>query len=288
MKINSTTNTICLFGHPVKHSFSPDIHNYLFEKYNQNSVYVCFDVPKNDLGKGIEGLRSMGMLGSNITIPHKVDVMKYLDTVDMNAKLIGAVNTIKNEGGVLSGYNTDGIGFVKSILDKGHSLIGKKVMIIGAGGACRSIAVELASNNVSSVEIRNRSLDKALEIVDILKSHFNVEANCSTKEIDENDLESVDIIINTTPIGMESELCPIDENITISNSILVCDIVYKPYNTTFIKWAKKNNLDVVYGIDMLINQGLHAFYIWTGIEPTKHDFQHIKSIYQEKYNVVFD
>ena len=288
MKINSTTNTICLLGHPIKHSFSPEIHNYLFEKHNQNNVYVCFDIQEKDLNKAVEGIKAMGILGSNVTIPYKVDILKYLDNIDNNAKLIGAVNTIKNEDGILTGYNTDGVGFVKSITDKGHTLEGKKVMIIGAGGACRSIVVELASSNVLSIEIRNRSLDKAKEIVDIVKSSFNIEIMCSTKAIDESDFENVDILINTTPIGMESDLCPIDENIKLSKPILICDIVYKPYNTSFIKWAKSNGLDVVYGIDMLINQGIHAFYIWTGIQPTIEDVEHIKKIYQKKNNIVFD
>ncbi|MGL5347437.1 MAG: shikimate dehydrogenase [Peptostreptococcaceae bacterium] len=288
MKINSTTNIICLLGHPIKHSFSPEIHNYLFEKYNQNKVYVCFDIEERNLNKTVEGIKAMGILGSNITIPHKVDILKYIDNVDNNAKLIGAVNTIKNEGGILIGYNTDGIGFVKSITDKGHKLEGKKVMIIGAGGACRSIAVELASSNVLSIEIRNRSLENAKEIVDTVKSSFDVEITCSTKSIDKSDIENVDILINTTPIGMENNLCPIDENIKVSKSVLICDIVYKPHNTTFIKWAKANGLDVVYGIDMLINQGIYAFYIWTGIQPTIEDVAHIKDIYQKKNNIVFD
>lgn len=288
MNIKSTTNMVCLLGHPVKQSFSPKIHNYLFEKYNQDNVYLCFDVKESNLGESIDGVKSLGILGCNITIPHKVNAIKYLDKVDTNAKLIGAVNTIKNEGGILTGYNTDGIGFVKSIRDKGYDLVGKRVMIIGAGGACRSIVVELASNGVASIEIRNRSLEKAIEIVNTIKDNFKTEIICSDESIKDSDLENIDIIINTTPIGMESEVCPIDETIIISRKILVCDIVYKPFNTAFIKWAKRNNLEVVYGIDMLINQGVHAFYIWTGIYPTIEDIENIKGIYQKEYKVIFD
>lgn len=288
MDIKSTTNTICLLGHPVKQSFSPKIHNYLFEKYNQDNVYMCFDVNESNLEKSIDGIKSLGILGCNITIPHKVNVIKYLDKIDRNAKLIGAVNTIKNEGGILTGYNTDGVGFVKSITDKGYYLTGQRVMIIGAGGACRSIAVELASSGVKSIEVRNRSLEKAIEIVNTIKDNFKTEAICSKDSIKENDLENIDIIINTTPIGMESDSCPIDENIIISRKMLVCDIVYKPYNTAFIKWAKRNDLEVVYGIDMLINQGIHAFYIWSGIYPTIEDVKNIKDIYQKEYKVIFD
>jgi len=153
-------------------------------------------------------------------------------------------------------------------------------MIIGAGGACRSIAIEMASQGVKSIEIRNRSLDRANEIIDSINKNFNTEANCSKDAIDSSCLMDIDILINTTPIGMESDLCPIDTNIVIDKKLLVCDIVYKPQNTAFLKWAKKNNLEIIYGIDMLINQALEAFYIWTGINPCNEDFEHIKKLYE--------
>ncbi|HSQ88687.1 shikimate dehydrogenase [Romboutsia sp.] len=281
MNINSTTKIIGLLGHPVKHSFSPNIHNYLFEKYSQDNIYCCFDVEEEKIKEGIEGIKSLGIKGCNVTIPHKVNIITYLDNIDNKARLIGAVNTIKNENGILNGYNTDGLGFVKSILDKGYDLKNKKIMIIGAGGACRSIAIELASIDVSSIDIRNRSINKANEIVDIIKNNFNTKILCSPKSIDEKDLNNIDILINTTPIGMESDLSPVDEKLTPSKNILVCDIVYKPHNTALIKWAKKNGLEVIHGIDMLINQALHAFYIWTGINPSKDDEEHIKDLYNK-------
>ena len=242
MNINSNTNTICLLGHPIKHSFSPTIHNYLFEKYSENNIYVCFDVKEDKLKDCVYGIKGLDIKGCNVTIPHKVNIIKYLDSIDDNAKLIGAVNTIKNKGGILKGYNTDGRGFVKSILDKDYDIKNKKVMIIGAGGACRSIAIEMASQGVKSIEIRNRSLDRANEIIDSINKNFNTEANCSKDAIDSNCLMDIDILINTTPIGMESDLCPIDTNIVIDKKLLVCDIVYKPQDTVFLKWAKKNNL----------------------------------------------
>lgn len=281
MNINSNTKTICLLGHPIKHSFSPTIHNYLFEKYFQNNIYVCFDVEEDKLKDCVYGIKALDIKGCNVTIPHKVNIIKYLDSIDSNAKLIGAVNTIKNKGGMLKGYNTDGIGFVKSILDKGYDIKNKRVMIIGAGGACRSIAIELASKGVESIEIRNRSLDGANEIINSINNNFDTKAICSKNIISRNCLIDIDILINTTPIGMESNLCPIDTNIEIDKKILVCDIVYKPKDTVFIKWAQKNNLDVIYGIDMLINQALEAFYIWTNINPCEEDFEYIKRLYEE-------
>ena len=230
MNINSNTNTICLLGHPIKHSFSPTIHNYLFEKYSENNIYVCFDVKEDKLKDCVYGIKGLDIKGCNVTIPHKVNIIKYLDSIDDNAKLIGAVNTIKNKGGILKGYNTDGRGFVKSILDKDYDIKNKKVMIIGAGGACRSIAIEMASQGVKSIEIRNRSLDRANEIIDSINKNFNTEANCSKDAIDSNCLMDIDILINTTPIGMESDLCPIDTNIVIPAFILAFKTIPKCSN----------------------------------------------------------
>jgi len=281
MNINSSTKTICLLGHPIKHSFSPTIHNYLFKKYLKNNIYVCFDVEEDKLKDCIFGIKALDIKGCNVTIPHKVNIIKYLDSIDENAKLIGAVNTINNKGGILKGYNTDGIGFVKSILDKNYEIKNKKVMIIGAGGACRSIAIELAANGVKSIEIRNRSLERANEIIKSINDNFNTYAKCSKDAIDGSSLMNVDILINTTPIGMENDLCPIDTNIKIDKNLLVCDIVYKPQDTVFLKWARKNNLDIIYGIDMLINQAFEAFKIWTGISTCNEDFEHIKKLYEE-------
>jgi len=281
MNINSSTKTICLLGHPIKHSFSPTIHNYLFKKYLKNNIYVCFDVEEDKLKDSIFGIKALDIRGCNVTIPHKVNIIKYLDSIDENAKLIGAVNTINNKGGILKGYNTDGIGFVKSILDKNYEIKNKKAMIIGAGGACRSIAIELAANGVKSIEIRNRSLERANEIIKSINDNFNTYAKCSKDAIDGSSLMNVDILINTTPIGMENDLCPIDTNIKIDKNLLVCDIVYKPQDTVFLKWARKNNLDIIYGIDMLINQAFEAFKIWTGISTCNEDFEHIKKLYEE-------
>ena len=281
MNINSDTKTICLLGHPIKHSFSPTIHNYLFEKYFENNIYVCFDIKEDKLKDCVYGIKALDIKGCNVTIPHKVNIIKYLDSIDDNAKLIGAVNTIKNKGGILKGYNTDGRGFVKSILDKGYDIKNKKVMIIGAGGACRSIAIELASGGVKSIEIRNRSLDRANEIIDSINNNFNTEANCAKDAINRSCLMDIDILINTTPIGMENDLCPIDTNIVIDKKLLVCDIVYKPKDTVFLNWAKRNNLEIIYGIDMLINQALEAFYIWTDINPCDEDFEYIKKLYEK-------
>lgn len=274
MEINGKTELLCLIGNPVEHSFSPNIHNYLIKKNKLNMKYVCFKVEECELENAIRGIKALGIKGFNVTIPHKVDVIRYLDEVDKNALLIGAVNTVKNKNGRLIGYNTDGIGFVKSILDKGYEVLNKTILIIGAGGAARSIAIELASNGAKEINLRNRSEKNAKEISNILKENFNIISNYSTETIKQNDLENIDIIINTTPIGMDKDKnsCPIDENIKLTNkNIIACDIVYNPHETNFISWAKKNNLNVIYGIDMLVNQAIQGFNIWTGINYNNYE-----------------
>lgn len=278
MSINAKTKIICLIGNPIEHSLSPNIHNHLLKENDINANYVCFKVEKENLKEAIDGVKSLGIQGCNVTIPHKVEVMKYLDKVDKNAKLIGAVNTIKNENGKLIGYNTDGIGFVKSITDRGYKVENKKVLIIGSGGACRSIAIELASMGVKEIDIRNRSIENAKSISKTISDNFDTKVKYSSSSITKNDLVKIDILINTTPIGMDKdkESCPIDESINLDKNILVCDIVYNPHETKFIKWGKNNNLDVIYGIDMLINQAIHGFYIWTNIKVN--DNQNLRNI----------
>lgn len=283
--INSGTNLVCLLGSPVKQSFSPFIHNYLFKKYKINNIYTCFDV--ENIKDSINAIKTLNLVGCNITIPHKVDAIEFVDCVDFDAKLVGAINTIKNENKILKGYNTDGDGFVKSIKDNGYSLENKKVLVLGAGGASRSICVCLAKENIKSMVIQNRTLDKAKNLSDVIKNNFNVICSATNQKITKQNLENVDVLINTTSVGMNSNECLIDSSIKVSNkNLLVCDIVYKPFETSLIKWAKSNDLDVIYGIDMLINQAFEAFFIWTNIKPTKDDFDYIKHLYENQGDIL--
>lgn len=279
MNINSRTKLIGLLGQPVSQSFSPNIHNYLSQKYKKNNIYMCFEIEKNNLQNATQSIKTFNMKGCNVTIPYKVDIIPYLDKVDKNALLIGAVNTIKNVNNELIGYNTDGIGFIKSLTDEGYDLKDKRIIILGAGGACRSIAIELANKQVSYIEIRNRSEENAKNICSLINNNFLTKSEYNVNPVEENDLKEFDILINTTPIGMESKECPINVNINPPKNLLVCDIVYKPHETTLLSWAKKNNLNVVYGINMLINQGLLAYEIWENIKTNEDDLKEIKNIY---------
>ena len=282
MGTNSETRIFALLGHPVSNSFSPNMHSYLFEKYGVNGAYLCFDIEPRKIYKSIEAMRLLNTIGFNVTIPYKTDVMAGLDEIDRNAELIGAVNTVKNEGGVLKGYNTDGRGFVKAITDRNIHLEGKSAIILGCGGACRSIAIEMASNGIKKIDIRNRSIENAEKIAKRVGTVFGTEVVYSSMAVSKEDLEEYDFLINTTPIGMESDECPIDESIKVSSDIVVYDIVYKPHRTNLIKWAEKNNLRVIHGIDMLINQGIEAFEIWTGKKVDSKDAEILKEMFQSE------
>lgn len=281
--ISSKTKVYSVIGHPVSQSFSPKIHNYLFEKYGIDAVYVSYDVDPDHVGEAINGIRHLGIMGTNVTIPHKIEVMKYLDEIDEKAKLFGAVNTIKNVDGKLYGYNTDGTGLTKSLKDaSGETMDGKKVLIIGAGGACRSIAIQLAIENAASIEIVNRSIEKAQSIVDTINEHFDTKAIATSKVITQKNIDDVDVLINTTPIGMGTDESPIDTSLVPPKNMIIADAVYKPHETAFIKWGLKHDLKIAYGIQMLINQGVHSFSIWTGVTPTLEDTQNILKIFLEE------
>lgn len=281
--ISSKTKVYSVIGHPVSQSFSPKIHNYLFEKYGIDAVYVSYDVDPDHVGEAINGIRHLGIMGTNVTIPHKIEVMKYLDEIDEKAKLFGAVNTIKNVDGKLYGYNTDGTGLTKSLKDaSGETMDGKRVLIIGAGGACRSIAIQLAIENAASIEIVNRSIEKAQSIVDTINEHFDTKAIATSKVITQKDIDDVDVLINTTPIGMGTDESPIDTSLVPPKNMIIADAVYKPHETAFIKWGLKHDLKIAYGIQMLINQGVHSFSIWTGVTPTLEDTQNILKIFLEE------
>ena len=221
MGTNSETRVFALLGHPVSNSFSPNMHSYLFEKYGVNGAYLCFDIEPRKIYKTVESMRILNAVGFNVTIPYKTDIMAGLDEIDRNAELIGAVNTVKNEDGVLKGYNTDGRGFVKAIIDRNISIIGKSALILGSGGACRSIAIEMASNGIGKIDIRNRSLENAEKIAKRVNSVFGTEVVYSKEVVTKNDLEKYDFLINNTPIGMESKECPIDEGIEVDSDIVV-------------------------------------------------------------------
>lgn len=267
MNIKGSTNIVGLIGHPVEHSFSPPMHNAAFKALDMDYAYVAFDVDPSNLKSSIEGAKSLNIKGFNVTIPHKIDVMEFLDEIDEVAGLIGAVNTIDFKD--MKGYNTDGIGAVKAI-EEVTSIKGKNVVVAGAGGASRAISFYIAKYGADSLTILNRNTDKADKLAgDVSESGLisNVKSDSISKI--NSYLDYVDILINTTPIGMHPNVNaePIATADHLHEDMAVFDAVYNPNETVLLKEAIKAGAKPVYGIKMLLYQGVESFRIWTGENP---------------------
>lgn len=269
--ITAKTKLCALIGNPVEHSMSPAMHNATFSELGLDYVYTAFKVETSDLGKAAEAMRALGIRGLNVTIPHKVDIIPFLDEIDPLAKEIGAVNTIVNNEGVLTGCNTDALGFLRSLTEKGVSPKGKKVVILGAGGVSRAICFVLAQNG-AKLKILNRkeefSWAEALS-ENINKAFENIsEAFELNEQTLENTLYDASILVNATSVGMHPNI----ENSIVPRNLLkeglaVFDCVYNPLKTRLLRDAEEKGALAIGGLDMLVWQGALAFEMWTGVKP---------------------
>ena len=268
--INGHTKVLGLIGDPIEHSLSPGIHNTICRHLNLNYTYVPFRVSPDNLKEAVKGFKALGVTGFNVTIPHKKDIIKYLDEVSKEALLMGAVNTVKNIEGKLYGYNTDGEGLIKSFKSEHISIKDKKVVVIGAGGASRGICIKMAMEGVRHITILNRTRDKADNICNVINS--NIQDIARSAEWDDNTLrqygEQCDVLIHTTPIGMypETHRCPVKDFDFIHSNMVVCDLIYNPFKTVLLQKAEEKGCKVVNGWGMLLFQAISAFEIWTGVK----------------------
>ena len=264
-----------VIGHPIEHSFSPPMHNNAYKLMNMDYKYVPFHVEVENLKHVITSEKTLNIKGLNVTIPHKTTIIPYLDEIDETAEKIGAVNTINFKDGIAKGYNTDGIGAIASI-EKYTSLKDKNIMIIGAGGASKAITFTLLNKNINQLIVANRSKDNAQKLITNLKNQTNFE-NIDFINIKKTDnvIDDVDIIINTTPIGMypKDEVAPPIKTDKISSKHTVMDIIYNPLETQLLKQSKKQGATTIPGTHMLINQGIKAFEIFTGKTPSYESFE---------------
>lgn len=241
------------------------MHNAAFEELNLDFVYVALRVEREQLRDAIAGAKSLDVHGLNVTMPHKTAVMKHLDEIDSTARSIGAVNTILNSEGRLVGYITDGIGAINALKKKGVILKGKKMLLLGAGGAARAIAF-YAAKEVEELKILNRTTQKARELAEATHkdSDKEVSGNSLSYELLKTELEDTDILINATSVGMHPD---VDQSLVDSSwlrpDLCVMDIIYSPLETKLAKDAKSIGANVVSGIDMLVYQGAASFEIWT-------------------------
>ena len=264
MKITGKTAVYGIFGYPVKHSLSPLMQNAAFRELGIDAVYVPFEVEPENLKEAVDGVRALGIKGLNVTVPHKERIVEHLDYLSEEAELLGAVNTVKNENGELTGYNTDAEGFLRSLIEEGVELEGKKALMFGAGGAARAVGYALLKGGVSFLYIVNRNFQRAREVGELLGKRGNVLVFPLRDSTVETLLKEVDLIVNTTSVGMKPEDPHLFDYSKIPEGIAVVDIIYNPPETPLLKAAKERGCKTVNGLGMLVHQGAVAFEIWTG------------------------
>lgn len=269
-RVLGTTRMIALIGNPIEHTISPFIHNTLSSHLGKNLIYVPFKVEKNRLDYVVEAFRELGVVGFNVTVPYKREIMRFLDEKTRDALLMGAVNTVKVVGGKLFGYNTDAEGFCRAFKEEtGYNFLDKSIIIIGAGGTARAIAVKVAMEGARRIAIVNRTLSKAAELAEIV--NYNVSEVVGAYGPYDNTLpllfEESDIIINTTAVGMYPEVdeLPFENMDYIQDYHIVYDVIYNPFETKFLKMAREKGASTFNGLGMLIQQGVSAFEIWSGL-----------------------
>ncbi|WP_442603654.1 shikimate dehydrogenase [Paenibacillus sp. KN14-4R] len=262
--LDSQTVLYGVLGDPIGHSRSPIMHNRAFRECGINAAYTAFHVTAEQLHGAVEGIRALGLGGVNVTIPHKVEIMPYLDKIDEGARIAGAVNTVVNQNGVLTGYNTDGIGYVRSLKEEtGVDLTTARVLLIGAGGAARGVAYELAREGVPCIYIANRTSKRAVELAEVMGKYTEV-IGLGMDEIGDI-MHEVSIVINTTSVGMSPhvDLTPIPEEY-LHQGLIVSDLIYNPRVTRLLREAEACGARTHGGLGMFIFQGACAFELWTG------------------------
>ena len=252
---------LAVIGDPIEHSLSPKIHSFVMEQLNIPYTYQAIQVKKGELEPFVERVKRENINGFNITMPHKVDIIPYLDWIDRDAEYYHSVNTVKVDGGRLLGYNTDGGGFVRSLDDVDVAAAGKEILFLGSGGVVNTLSQKLALEDASKIVILNKELDMAENVCEMLNEKFDI--NCEFSDLEFNTIsekiKSADIIINATPLGMEGfshdwESCEFLKH--AKSDALIADLIYNPRETKLLSAAKKLKLKTLNGLGMLIYQAL--------------------------------
>ena len=266
MAVSGKTCVCAVIGNPIEHSLSPVIQNAAFNALNLDFIYTAFRVKPLEVNNALAGVRALGIVGLNVTMPHKEAVIPCLDWIDESAMFLSSVNTIHHKDGKLLGYSTDGVGAFNALKENGVNPCGKRVLMLGAGGAARAIAYTLVQD-VEELVVLNRTVSGAEKLSEVIKQKFGKKISVdllSSKSIEER-IVDVDILLNTTSVGMKPN---VDQSLVTSNSLrsdmTVMDIVYNPVETQLVRDAKAVGAKVVSGVEMLIYQGAASFEIWTG------------------------
>lgn len=265
---NFKEELVGVFGHPVAENPTVVMLDAAFKEMKLQWRYLTIEVLPEDLEDAVKGLKAFNMKGINLTIPHKVEVLKYLDEIRPDAKLMGAVNTVVNKNGRLIGENTDGKGFMRSLTqDGGVNPEGKNIVILGAGGAARSISVELALAGAGKITLVNRSARRGTELADLLKNNTRSGISFVEWKGEYTIPEDTDILINSTSIGLYPNTSdkPDITYSSIKKAMVVCDVIPAP-STVFLELARKQGAATLDGLGMLVYQGAIGFKLWTGLE----------------------
>ena len=263
IEIDGKTRLLGLMGYPVEHTRSPQMHNYISKVYNKNYAYTVLSIAPENLGDAMRGVIALDFAGINITAPHKTEVMKYLDYIDNEAKMYGSVNTVKFKEGKSYGYNTDADGFYLSLLNAPElvSIIGKDLLILGAGGASKPICIKFALLGAKSITVLNRTQKKADELARYVYDICGYTINTKREH------SRYDVVINTTSAGMEPNIniCPLEDFSFVDKNTAAVDMIYNPEETLFLKKMKQHGAyTCINGLGMLIYQGIIAYEIFTG------------------------
>ena len=284
MKIDGYTRLAAVVANPIKHSISPFIHNSAFEATNTNGVYLAWEVDATELAETVANIRRYQMYGINLSMPYKEQVIPYLDQLSEEACLIGAVNTVVNREGTLIGYNTDGKGFFKSL--PSFKISRKRMILLGAGGAAKAILAQAILDGVSqiSVFVRSSSMEKTRPYLEKIQNATGFRVDLFALE-DVQDLQDsitqADLLVNATSVGMDGSSQPIPTSILLPEKLLVADVIYQPFETPFLKWARNQGNQSINGLGMLLYQAAEAFELWTGKEmPTDQIWELLKQKYQ--------
>ena len=268
-EIGARTLLVGLFGHPVRHSLSPRMHNTAFRLQGLDLVYLAFDVLPGDLARALDALRALGMRGANLTVPHKEAVLPLLDRVDALAARVGAVNTVVNEQGVLAGYNTDVAGFseaLRVVLPQGAR--DRHCLVIGAGGAARAVLAALVAEDAAEVSVYNRHPERAAALCAVAGEWGATHCRPVAREAVNTIAREADLIVNATPVGLDGPVkdlpIPVD---TLHSGHVVVDLVYGQGTTSLVEAANTRGAVAIDGKAMLVMQAALAYQLWTGVQP---------------------
>ncbi len=271
VEVDGATQVVGVIGWPVQHSLSPPMHNAAFRALGLNWVYVAFAVPPDNVGTAIAGMRALGLRGLNVTIPHKAAVVSHLDDISPTSRQLGVVNTIVNSDGHLRGDSTDGAGFIRALAEAGESVTDNRVVLIGAGGSARAVALAAAQEQPEELVIVDRTPQRAVELAELVRAAGGPAA-VRAIALDSTEVarivSSADVIIDSTPVGMypHADVAPVVSAEWLRPGQLVCDLTYNPRDTVLLKAAREAGARVLDGTGMLVHQGAIAFEQWTGEE----------------------